>query len=103
MQCLCSRGNPELNQQSKWALRKHTKIYLKEMNYYPTDWIPCEVCEQTAVDIHHIEARGMGGGNKDTIENLMALCRKCHVDYGDRKQYKGLLMAVHDQRMKRRK
>jgi 5-methylcytosine-specific restriction endonuclease McrA len=69
------------------------------MNYHPTDWISCEVCEQTAVDIHHIEARGMGGGNKDTIENLMALCRKCHVDYGDRKMYKDYLKEIHQHRI----
>ena len=30
------------------------------------------------VDIHHIDARGMGGSHKDYIENLVALCRKCH-------------------------
>ena len=42
-----------------------------------------------AVDIHHIEPRQAGGSKlKDTIENLMALCRKCHLKYGDKKQYK---------------
>jgi len=73
------------------------------MNYYPTDWIACEICGNTAVDIHHIEARGMGGGNKDTIENLMGLCRSCHIQYGDKKQHKEMLKVVHKVKMTERK
>ena len=65
-------------------MKAHTKIYLQKMGYDESDFIPCEICSHKAVDIHHIEARGMGGtGKKDDIENLMALCRSCHVQYGD--------------------
>jgi hypothetical protein len=54
-------------------MKNHTKVYLKGMGYDTTDWIPCEVCQSKAVDIHHIESRGMGGSkHADTIENLMA-------------------------------
>ena len=39
----------------------------------------------------------MGGGKtKDTIENLMALCRSCHVEYGDKKQHKEFLRKKHE-------
>jgi len=77
-------------------MKNHTKIYLKEMNYHETDWIPCEMCGQTAVDIHHIEARGMGGSkDKDVIENLMALCRSCHNRYEGNKSDKAMLRVVH--------
>jgi len=77
-------------------MQKHTKIYLQGMGYKKTDFIPCEVCSSQAVDIHHIEARGMGGSkDKDTIENLMGLCRKCHIEYGDKKQYKEFLKDIH--------
>ena len=77
-------------------MKNHTKIYLKEMNYHETDWIPCEMCGQTAVDIHHIEARGMGGSkDKDIIENLMALCRSCHNRYEGNKSDKAMLRIVH--------
>ena len=64
--------------------------------YSIADFIPCEVCSQKAVDIHHIEPRGMGG-NKDAnnVLNLMALCRNCHVKYGDKKQYKEFLIEKH--------
>lgn len=70
------------------------------MGYHPTDFIPCETCESKAVDIHHIEARGMGGSkNKDVLENLMALCRWCHIEYGDVKAHKGFLKETHRSRM----
>ena len=36
-------------------------------------------CTGTAVDIHHIEARGIGGSiDKDGVENLIQTCRSCH-------------------------
>ena len=85
-------------------MKNHTKIYLKEMNYHDTDWIPCEMCGQTAVDIHHIEARGMGGSkDKDIIENLMALCRSCHNRYEGNKSDKAMLRVVHLVKMSQRK
>ncbi len=77
-------------------MKKHTKVYLQGMSYDTTDFIPCEVCQAKAVDIHHIEARGMGGSKQaDIIENLMALCRKCHVEYGDKTQHKEMLKEIH--------
>jgi hypothetical protein len=58
------------------------------------------MCGKRAVDIHHIECRGMGGSEKDDIKNIMAMCRNCHITYGDKKQYKELLKQRHDQRLK---
>ena len=78
-------------------MKNHTKVYLQAMGYDTTDWIPCEVCGSQAVDIHHIEARGMGGSkHADVIENLMGLCRKCHVEYGDPNDIKDWLQGIHD-------
>jgi hypothetical protein len=79
-------------------MKKHTKIYIEYFGYTMDDFIPCEVCGARAVDIHHIDARGMGGSDdKDTIENLMAVCRKCHVHYGDVKMFKDTLINIHKQ------
>jgi hypothetical protein len=84
-------------------MKKHTKIYLEGMGYDPTDFIPCEVCGSKAVDIHHIEARGMGGSKTaDTIENLMALCRICHMKFGDIKSYKEMLQEKHEHHLSKR-
>ena len=72
-------------------MKKHTKIYL-EFNDEPI----CELCGKVAVDIHHIESRGMGGSNKkDVLENLMALCRNCHLCYGDIKRLVKVLQKIH--------
>jgi 5-methylcytosine-specific restriction endonuclease McrA len=69
-------------------MKKHTKVYLDHFGYGIEDFIPCEVCGSRAVDIHHIDCRGMGGSKKkDDISNLMALCRSCHIEYGDKKGY----------------
>ena len=70
-------------------MQKHTKIYMDYFGYTIADFIPCEVCGKQANDIHHIEARGMGGDpSKDVIENLQAVCRNCHISYGDIVEYK---------------
>ena len=81
-------------------MKNHTKVYLNHFGYTGEDFIPCETCGARAVDIHHIEARGMGG-NKigDKIENLMALCREHHLQYGDKKQYMEFLKEVHKQKL----
>ena len=78
-------------------MKKHTKVYIEAMGYTDTDFIFCEVCNRRAVDIHHIEPRGMGGSKLlDTPENLMALCRECHheADFGVELS-KDFLKAVH--------
>ena len=77
-------------------MQKHTKIYMEYFGYDLSSWMPCEICGCQGVDLHHIEARGMGGSNqKDNIENLMALCRGHHIFYGDKKQYKEMLIQQH--------
>lgn len=85
-------------------MRKHTSIYLEGMKYDETDFIPCEICDRKAVDIHHIDARGMGGSKTaDRLENLMALCRGCHDRWGDIKHHKDFLRDVHEKRMYERR
>lgn len=81
-------------------MKKHVKIYLDYFSYGIEDFIPCEVCGQKAVDIHHIDARGMGGSKKaDTIENLQALCRQCHVVMGDTKTHYDYLKEIHNKKI----
>ena len=64
-------------------MQKHTIIYMEALGYAEGDFIPCEMTGGEAVDIHHINARGMGGDPhhiKDCIENLMAVTRARHED-----------------------
>ena len=77
-------------------MRKHTKLYLDYFGYVADDFMCCEICGGRMVDIHHIDCRGMGGSkDKDKIENLMGLCRKCHIDYGDKKEHIEFLKIQH--------
>ena len=81
-------------------MKKHTLTYLNHFGYDISSFIPCEICGKTAVDIHHIEARGIGGSKEaDAIENLMAVCREDHIKFGDQKQYKEWLKSIHEQRL----
>lgn len=49
---------------------------MKAKGFYPEDLIPCEICKIKAINIHHINFKGMGGKKKniDDAENLIALC-----------------------------
>jgi 5-methylcytosine-specific restriction endonuclease McrA len=39
----------------------------------------------------------MGGSKtKDTIENLQALCRQCHIFFGDKDEYLQFLKDKHN-------
>ena len=79
-------------------MKNHTKVYLEYFGIDEEDpYIPCEICSQRSVDIHHIRARGMGGSKKkDDITNLMALCRNCHIQYGDIQEMVITLQELHN-------
>jgi hypothetical protein len=87
-------------------MKPHTKIYMDFFDYGEQDFIPSEISGQRAVDIHHIDSRGLGGdptGSKDCIENLMGLTREEHIKYGDKPQYMEWLKMIHLEFMETRK
>lgn len=82
---------------------KYKRVYLEYFNLDPQDFIPCEITGQQAVDIHHIQAKGMGGSKiRDVIENLIAVTREAHDYFGDKAIYKDWLSEVHDTYMRHR-
>jgi len=75
----------------------YKEIYLRHYNKTKEAYISCEVCGATANDIHHVHRRGAGGNRQpDTIYNLIALCRQCHLKYGDKREFKEWLWNVHN-------
>jgi hypothetical protein len=77
-------------------MKKYTKQYFSYFGYALDDFLPCEVCGNKAVDLHHIDCKGMGGSTtKDKIENIMAVCRQCHLEYGDKKEHMEFLKEKH--------
>jgi len=84
-------------------MKNHTKVYMKYFNFKIQQDCFCEICDSYAQDIHHIDARGMGGSSdKDDIKNLMALCRKHHILYGDVPDKKEWLLEIHLKFMNRK-
>jgi 5-methylcytosine-specific restriction endonuclease McrA len=63
-------------------MQKHIKNYFEHNGYTGFEFIPCEICGSTAVDIHHIIPRSKFGSKRkneqDHHSNLIALCRNCH-------------------------
>lgn len=88
-------------------MRKWTKLYFKHfgVDYDPsTGWHDCvsEISGLPSIDIHHIQARGMGGSkNADRIENLMALTREEHEEFGDVPEKREYLQEIHDNYIKK--
>ncbi|CAL67411.1 HNH endonuclease signature motif containing protein [Christiangramia forsetii] len=69
-------------------MKPYTKLYFRALGYAESDFIPSEISGNRAVDINHIICKGSGGnpsGDKDRIENLMALTREEHIEQGDKK------------------
>lgn len=84
-------------------MKKHVKIYINYFRYGEQDFIGCEnpECRCKSVDIHHISKRGMGGSeNKDTIENLAALCRECHIKADNIKEFNEIIRINHLKKIK---
>jgi hypothetical protein len=101
MQQICDyleRLNLKANHEIPGRMKKHVRIYMKFFGYGIDDFIPSEISGARANDVHHIDCRGMGGSKEmDVIENLMALTRAEHDEYGDKEQYMEFLRETHKQ------
>jgi len=81
-------------------MQKYAKNYLEHFGYTIADFIACECCGSQSHDFHHIVPRSKFGKNnkeeQDRVENVMALCRLCHVRYGQNKRYNDFLQELHN-------
>lgn len=87
-------------------MKRHTKIWMDAMGYGEGDFMECEMqlCSAEAVDVHHIEPRGMGGdptGKRDVPENLMGLCRHHHEEAERKVMSKEVLKYIHMKNLRR--
>ena len=82
-------------------MKKYVKIYMDFHDYVLDDVILCEHCSKVAVDILQIDARGLGGdprGHRNQIENLIALCRSCHIKAETNKDFNNQLREYNKQK-----
>ena len=89
----------------KNLLKKYKKIFQKFWGYSDQDIPLCFACNLTvAVDIHHLKPRGMGGNKKlDVIDNLIPLCRPCHVKTDYDKNFNSRLVEILKGRIQSKK
>ena len=74
-------------------MQNHTKVYMNFFGHDISDTILCEMCAALAVDIHHIEKRNKT--KNDYIENLIALCRDCHINAEGDKSFNSYCRIQH--------
>ena len=72
---------------------RYKQVYLDYYGVTSQDWIGCENCNKTSVDLHHLIFKSQGG--KDNIENLVALCRECHIFAHNSKIFNNELKQKH--------
>jgi len=82
-------------------MKNYTKTYYNFFKYDICDFIPCEICGKNSTDIHHILARSQHRELENDITNLMAVCRDCHIEYGDKKQHIEYLQKIHADKISR--
>lgn len=71
-------------------MKKHIDVYRQfwwdELTLGQTE--QCVMCGEWGADIHHLKNRQAGGSKcRDTIENLICLCRSCHNRCHSDKEY----------------
>ena len=82
-------------------MQNHIKVYYAafgyDLNQVDKIYVPSEISGAPYNDIHHIIGRGKMG--EDRIENLMALTRKEHIDYGDEVYLMEMLLKIHQKNL----
>ena len=77
-------------------MKPYLKIYIDFFDYKIPSDVTSEISGQRAVDVHHIEARGMGGSkSKDNILNLIGLTRDEHNKAESGEHSKDFLRIIH--------
>jgi len=82
-------------------------MFMKYYGYTEADSYSelCWYCAKNVwVEVHHIISRGMGGSKlRDTVDNLIPLCRSCHSDSSVINKQKDKLKEIVQRRMKNAK
>lgn len=75
--------------------KNYIRLFKKYWGYGDQHIPNCWSCYGIANDIHHIEGRKMGGNNKkNSIDNLIPLCRSCHTRTDYDKEFNNNLKTI---------
>jgi len=74
---------------------------MKHWGYSPGDFMPCEWCGGTMVDVHHLTPRSLSKkADVNKIDNLAGVCRICHDKAHASKAFNEELRAKHIKKIK---
>ena len=79
-------------------MKNHVDIYRQfwwdELTLAQTE--QCNVCGEWGGDIHHLSSRGLGSSKfKNYIENLICLCRNCHLTCHSNKEFNNKARVIN--------
>jgi len=78
-------------------MKNHKEVYFKYFGISHGEFVPCEICQENTNDIYHIKARTINGiFLMNNIHNLMALCKRCYNNYGNKKKMMNDLIKIHN-------
>lgn len=72
---------------------------MKFFGYCIDDVILCEHCGNRGVDIHHLEPKSRAKSKVNLIDNLMCLCRDCHIRAGSDRAFNEELKLIHRKKL----
>ena len=76
----------------------YSKTYLKALGYDTSSIIPSEISGFKAENLYHIECKCRGenpSGDKNRIENTIALTSAEHLEFSNNPKYKYFLYKTH--------
>jgi hypothetical protein len=80
-------------------MKSYVKTYLTYFGYDKSSWIACEFCGATAVDLHHLEPRSIAKSKLNLIDNIVALCRECHIRAEHDKAFNNEVKLIHRKKL----
>jgi len=89
-------------------MKNHVRIYLKFWGYSASsvsqEKVLCDYCQKnTDTEIHHLQKRQAGGSKKrDTVDNLVALCRSCHTMADYNKEFNQMVKEKLQEKLMRK-
>ncbi len=67
-------------------MKNHIKVFTRYFDIGLDDAPVCQYCNKNRlVDVHHLVFRSQNG--KDNIDNLIGLCRTCHTEAHNNKEF----------------
>lgn len=72
---------------------------MKYFGYTEGDFMPCEICDRQAVEVHHLEPKSIAKSKENLIDNLIGVCRDCHDNCHRNNSFNQEAMLIHRKKL----